>query len=75
LLNELHNVLDNVLGYKMITIRDSESCFFSPDVKILSRKHNKLLHLSHLNTAEALTCKIGAQILKIKANLLSKADH
>jgi hypothetical protein len=75
LLNVLHNVLDNVLGYKMITIRNSEPCFVTPEVKILLRKRNKLLHSGRLNEAEALTCKISRLILKIKANLLSKADH
>jgi hypothetical protein len=40
LLNVLHYALDNVLGYKMITIHDSEPCFVTPEIKILLRKRN-----------------------------------
>jgi hypothetical protein len=75
LLNVLHNVLDNLLGYKMITIRNSEHCFLTPEVKILLRKRNKLLHSGCLNKAEALTCKISRLIIKIKTRWLSKTDH
>lgn len=45
LLNVLHNVLDNVIGYQVITISDGEPWFVTPEVKILLRKHNKLLPL------------------------------
>jgi hypothetical protein len=33
----VHYALDNVLVYKMITIRDCEPCFVTPEVKILLR--------------------------------------
>jgi hypothetical protein len=45
LLNVLPNVVNNVLGYKMITICNSEPCFVTPEVKISSRKHKKLCRL------------------------------
>jgi len=66
-LTVLHFALDNVLGFKLVTIRESDPPYITPDVKILLRKRNRLLRSRRLTEAEFITRKISARIAQTKA--------
>ena len=72
--NILHHALNNVLGYKTVTIREQDPPYITPSVRVLLRKRNKLLRRGKTDLAEPITRKIGKLITNARTKLLSKAS-
>jgi hypothetical protein len=69
----LQNALDQVVGFKLVTLRDTDPPYITPAIRVLLRKRNQLFHRGLSSRAVALTAKIGKSIAAARANLLRKA--
>ena len=73
-INVMHFILDNVVGYCTVSIRDKEPPYITPYIKLLLKKRNRLMHRGRVAEAEILANNIGKRIANIRANFLKKAN-
>jgi len=70
----LQDALDNVSGFKYITMRDKDPPYITPAIRILLRKRDKLTRRGQITQADLLSKKIGKAIERARANSLKKAN-
>jgi len=73
-LTVLHHALDNVVGFKTITVRDKDPPYITPFIRIMLRSRNKLIRHGKITQANLLSKKIGKFIDRARANSLQKAS-
>ena len=65
--NVLQFVLDNVVGFRLVTLRSNEPPYITPYIKFLLNKRNKLMRCGRTVQADILTRDIGERIAKARA--------
>jgi len=69
----LQDALDNVSGFKYITMRDKDPPYITHAIRILLRMRDKLTHRGQITQPDLLSKKIGKAIERARANSPKKA--
>ena len=69
-----HDAIQNCIPIRSVTMGKKDPHFFSPLVKTLVRKRNRLLRKAKLEQADVLRVKIGELISDNKRKLIDKAN-
>ena len=67
-------ILDEIYPTKTVTVSNRDPHFVTPQIKVMLRKRNKLMHMNKIEAANALTARISQLITTNNASTFAKPN-